>query len=738
MAIDSAGNLYLADRYASVIRKVDKNGVASVVAGNGTAGYAGDGGAATSAQLDFPAGVAVDDAGNLYIADTNNNVIRKVDANGIITTSVGTGVLGFYGDGGPATDARLNAPQGVAISANGDLYIADTGNSTIRKVETITPTIRIISLVAGRGGVQGYYGDYTKATVFSVLDRPAGVSVGTGNDIFIADTGNHVIRHVDTAGIITTYAGNHTAGAGYSGDGGPAVAAKLSYPLGTAVDADGSLYIADSDLTDNPIHSRVRKVSAAAFKVGGTVSGLAGSGLVLSLNHGAQFLAIAGNGAFAFRNALVDGSTYEVSVQTPPAAPAQTCSVTNASGTLAGADITDVAVNCAIATHTVTPILNGSGASIDPSTPQTVDDGATTSFVITADTGRNISSLTIVTGCGGHLIGNTFTTDPITADCTVTANLTTTTGPVDGVCGSDDGKTLSAPPVNLCNSGLPSAVNGNGPWTWSCAGSNGGAMAQCSADIAQSASYTISVAANPAGAGTVTCTPNPVAAGGSSTCTAAANAGYTFAAFSGDCSGASCTLSNVTANQSVVANFSATGQRPGTISVRGIANGDTTPSAADGTDFGSTAVGAPVAHAFTIDNAGARAASLPRTTQPSAAAPQADGDLIVVSITSNNPAFTVSGGTGTIAANASASFDVRFSAGAAGTQTATITIASNDGQAPIYTFAVSAAAVATAAGGVQTAPALSNRMLGVLGALLCILGLACAPGCKRAGRMSGR
>jgi hypothetical protein len=313
---------------------------------------------------------------------------------------------------------------------------------------------------------------------------------------------------------------------------------------------------------------------------------------------------------------------------------------------------------------------------------------------------------------------------------TGTADLTVVGPKVDGACGSDNGKTLTAPPTNLCSAGTASAVAGSGPWTWSCTGSNGGASANCSADVATSTSYTITTTVNPAGAGTVTCTPNPVASGSNSTCTAMANAGYTFANFSGDCNGVTCTLNNVAANKSVVANFTTAAQRPGTISVRGIANGDTTPSTADGTDFGSTSVGVPVTHGFTIDNLGAREASLPSAAQPAAtiqAMPQADGDLIVTAITSSNPAFTVSGGVGTIAVGASAPFNVRFNATAAGTQTATITLASNDGHTPTYTFVVAAAAVATVTpGGVQAAPTLSNWMLGLLGGLLCFIALACA------------
>lgn len=311
---------------------------------------------------------------------------------------------------------------------------------------------------------------------------------------------------------------------------------------------------------------------------------------------------------------------------------------------------------------------------------------------------------------------------------TATADLTVVGPKTDGVCGSDNGKTLASPPINLCSAGTASAVAGSGPWTWSCAGSNGGATANCSADIVPTTSYTITATSNPAGSGTVTCAPNPVAFGGNSTCTATAGSGYAFDTFTGDCSGATCTLSNVVANKTVIANFSTTTQRAGTISVRGIANGDTTPSAADGTDFGSTPVGTPVTHGFIIDNTGAREASTPPRAQPSGttqATPQADGDLIVTAVTSSNPAFTVSGGVGTISVLTDTTFNVSFDAATAGAQTATIAIASNDPRTPTYTFVVSAVATTTTgSGGLVSAPSLSGWMLGLLGALL--IGIACA------------
>jgi sugar lactone lactonase YvrE len=240
------------------------------VAGTGSLGYSGDGGPAASAQLDLPRGVAVDASGNLYIADTNNNRVRKVSStSGIITTVAGNGIcantaLGCYsGDGGPATSAGLNSPGGVAVDANGDLYIADADDCRVLKVSAGG----IITTVAGSGWC-GYSGDGGPAAS-AMLWQPLGVAVDATGSLYIADAYNSRVRKVSPAGIITTVAG--TGGCWispiycYSGDGGPATSAELSYPLGVAVDVTGNLYIADA------MNGRVRKVSA-----GGIITTVAG------------------------------------------------------------------------------------------------------------------------------------------------------------------------------------------------------------------------------------------------------------------------------------------------------------------------------------------------------------------------------------------------------------------------------------------------------------------------------
>jgi len=243
VVVDARGDLFIVDANNSVIREVGTNGIITTVAGNGTIGYAGDGGAATNAQLNYPNGVAVDARGDLFIADANNSVIREVNSNGIITTVAGNGIGGYSGDDGAATNAQLSYPHSVAMDASGNLFIADTFNSVIREVNSNG----IITTVAGNGD-WGFAGAATNAQ----LSYPNGVAVDTAGNLFITDNGNNVIREIETNGIITTVAGNGTNG--YAGDGGPATGAELNYPSGIAVDATGHLFIADQN------NNRIREV----------------------------------------------------------------------------------------------------------------------------------------------------------------------------------------------------------------------------------------------------------------------------------------------------------------------------------------------------------------------------------------------------------------------------------------------------------------------------------------------
>jgi len=221
------------------------------VAGSGIQGYSGDGGPATSAELNWPWAVAVDAAGNIYFTDTDNQRIRKVAVStGIITTVAGTGTAGYSGDGGPATGAQLNSPFGIAVDAAGNIYFADHFNNRIRKVTASTGDI---STVAG-SGTQGFSGDGATATSAEIY-YPTSVAVDAVGNLYIADDVNDRIRKVTAStGIIQTLAG--TGSTGYSGDGGPATSGELFWPYGVAVDTAGNIYIADKN------NNRIRAVGS--------------------------------------------------------------------------------------------------------------------------------------------------------------------------------------------------------------------------------------------------------------------------------------------------------------------------------------------------------------------------------------------------------------------------------------------------------------------------------------------
>jgi uncharacterized protein (TIGR03437 family) len=311
VTIDAAGTIYAADVSKAVVHKVDRFGSTTIVAGNGTAGYSGDGAQATDAQLRQPAGVAVAPDGTMYIADYGNHRIRKVDPKGIITTFAGTGVAGFTGDGGPAAAARVYAPLSIIIDAGGNLYFTDIGNYRVRK---ITTPGGIISTVAGSGrcpvlsgdggpanaadscpgflalgpdgslyftddgdlrffgfsrirkvnalngtistvagtGVSGYSGDGGPALAAKFVGL-SGVAVDSGGNIFISDGAGDRIRKVDTSGMVNTYVGTGVGGA--TGDGGTAIKAQINQPCGMTFDADGNLYFADR------LNLKIRKIS---------------------------------------------------------------------------------------------------------------------------------------------------------------------------------------------------------------------------------------------------------------------------------------------------------------------------------------------------------------------------------------------------------------------------------------------------------------------------------------------
>src|ERR1051326_7075477 len=261
VAVDAAGNFYIAEWSNHRVRKVDTSGVITTIAGIGIAGFGGDGGPATQAALNSPEGVAVDSAGNVYIADSFNNRIRKIDTSGTITTIAGTGEPRYTGEG-VATQVGLNDPSGIAVDRSGNIYIADNSSHRVRKLSGGT-----ISTIAGTG-IAGFSGDGGPATSAQVYN-PTHLAIDAAGNIYVADYINNRIRKINTAGTITTVAGSGpNSQGGYSGDGGPATSAQFNKIAGVAIDAAGNLYIADAG------NDRVRKVDAGT----GIVSTLAGGG----------------------------------------------------------------------------------------------------------------------------------------------------------------------------------------------------------------------------------------------------------------------------------------------------------------------------------------------------------------------------------------------------------------------------------------------------------------------------
>ena len=267
VALDGAGNLFIADSHHNRVREVfaagPNAGTITTVAGNGSAGYDAASTVATSASLNQPGGVALDGAGNLYIADTNNNVVREVNlATGTITTVAGNGTPGYTGDGGAATAATLNSPQSVTVDGAGDLYIADTDNNAVREVSAATGKV---ATIAGDGsGIAGSSGNGGPA-IHARLNAPYSLALDYAGNLFIADSGNETVRKVNASGTISTYAG--TGATGYSGDGGAATSADLYSPLGVACDPAGNVYIADAR---NYVVRKVNAVSGAIGTIAGS------------------------------------------------------------------------------------------------------------------------------------------------------------------------------------------------------------------------------------------------------------------------------------------------------------------------------------------------------------------------------------------------------------------------------------------------------------------------------------
>jgi len=339
VALDSSGNLYISDTGNNRIRQINSSGLINTGAGNGTEGDAGDGMPATAAEFWNPTGIMFDSRGNLYIADTGNSVIRKVNTNGIISTVAGNNSLGkgFSGDLGPATSAQLYYPSSVAVDPAGNMYIADSYNEVVRVVCANQTPVSCANVPAGdittfagdAAAGAGYTGDGGPAAR-ALLNDPVAVALDAAGNLYISDSGNNAIRKVNTSGIITTVAGVGPSANGYSGDGGPAEQAELNGPKGIAVDSAGDLYIADT------VNCAIRLVEA-----NGRIATIAGNGTPgYSVNEGpatsAQLYFPSGVATYGGKIYIADYENNLVRLLTPPVQAPEI----NAGGVVNGASYT--------------------------------------------------------------------------------------------------------------------------------------------------------------------------------------------------------------------------------------------------------------------------------------------------------------------------------------------------------------------------------------------------------------
>jgi Bacterial Ig-like domain (group 3)/NHL repeat len=423
-AVDASGNVYIADLTNNLVEKVSTSGVISIFAGTGTAGFSGDGGPATSAQLNSPQGIAFDAAGNVYIADRNNSVIRMVNSSGTISAFAGTTANGFAGDGGPAASAELSDPVDVAFDSAGNLYIADRGNNRIRMVSASTG---IITTLAGNG-TAGFAGDGGLATSAEFSNLLQDITVDSHGNVFIADAGNNRIRMVAAGtGIVSTVAGNGIAGS--SGNGGPATSAELNSPFGVAVDAAGNLYLSDEAnsllrmvTTSGTITTIAGGGGGGAFAGDGgpaTSASLASpSGLSISANGTIYFADLSNN---TVRSLGPNGALVFSSLPVASTSAVQTVTVQNTgAATLTFSAAPTVTGDFAIASGNTcgtsgSTLASGASCSIAMTFSPT-DVGTRTGLLTLADNGVATSQQVVLTGMA-------------TEDTTTTARLTSSVNP---------------------------------------------------------------------------------------------------------------------------------------------------------------------------------------------------------------------------------------------------------------------------------------------------------------------
>ncbi len=405
VAVDSSGNVYISDGVNHRIRKVDTSGVITTIAGRGSTGgtgaFGGDGGAATAARLAYPASIAFDISGNLYIVDANNFRVRKINTSGIISTFAGNGSGGYSGDGGPATAAGLWGGTSLFV-AGGNLYLCDVNTHRIRKVNSS----RIISTIAGTG-TSSYSGDGGAATA-AYLNNPRGVVVDASGNVYISDQNNSRVRKIDTSGVITTLAGTGTSG--HTGDGGPATAAQIEKPAGLAIDGNGDLLMGDTN------DGVIRKISISGTSTtSGTLSGAssvcvsANTTLTSSGTSGGAWSSSSTSIATVSSSGVVTGVSagsatisYSVSGASSVATMSMTVNPLPNAGTISG-----LSTLCTSTTTTLTSSGSGGGSWTSSSTARATVNA---SGVVTGVTAGAVTiSYSVTNGCGTDVATNAMT-----------------------------------------------------------------------------------------------------------------------------------------------------------------------------------------------------------------------------------------------------------------------------------------------------------------------------------------